>query len=233
MSIFNSSKSTIINSFNSFSSHSSGNNFSFSNNSGSTEGIVGNGVMKIKNLPLKNFDRLLHTGFMDVSIVIGDTYSVELAAEENLIDLIKCTTTGDTLNIGFTENISFSTNKPITAKITMPSLKNIQTMGSGDTSVENLNESSFIATMQGSGDLLLQGKADRANITLRGNGDIVATALIVKSLTVLLMGNGDIEALASETLDAKLMGNGDIDIIGNPKNILSKQVYGNGDITIK
>lgn len=233
MGIFNSRNSTIINSFNSFSSNSHRNNFSFSNNGGSTEGIVGNDVVKTKTLPLKDFDRLSQKGFMDIDIKIGDTYSVVIEAEENLIDLIECTLIGSTLTFDFAKNICFSTNKPMIAKITTPSLKNVLTVGCGDITVNNLDEPNFTATLQGSGDLLLQGKADRADLTLVGNGDIIASAMTVGNLAVSLMGNGDITALATETLDAKLMGNGDINIIGNPKKILSKQVYGNGDITIK
>lgn len=208
------------------------NNNTYERNSTSHPTVEGSGRAKTKQLPPTFFNKVVLEGAMDIDIKIGDTTSIELTADDNLIDLIDIKAKASTLIVGFTQNSSFSSITPITVKLTTPSLTAVEIKGTGDISVDGLNEDNFNAVVMGCGDIYLSGKSHAASFEIMGNGDITASALTVNSLVARVMGNGDMEVVAIESLDAKVMGNGDIDVINTPKSVVTSSL-GNGDINIK
>lgn len=203
-----------------------------SSSNSSLEVIEGSGKLATKPLTPQAFTELLLEGSMDIDVQCGETASIEITADDNIVDLIEVSYSGNQLTIGLKPNTSFNTNSPIIAKITNPNLQAVTCKGSGDISIENLNEPKLAVRIMGSGDVHLSGKAHSASFDIMGSGDILASALKTEHVTASVMGSGDIELIAIESLTAQVMGSGDIDVINTP-NTVSTTCMGSGSIKVK
>jgi hypothetical protein len=84
------------------------------------------------------------------------------------------------------------------------------------------------ATLTGSGDLTLNGKAGRADTAVRGSGDLKAAGLAVETLTGTVTGSGDLTVGPARQANLTVTGSGDIAVAGHPACTTSK--HGSGDI---
>ena len=88
----------------------------------------------------------------------------------------------------------------------------------------------LVVDLSGSGNIAVDGVADRVTISLPGSGNIECKGLKAKSAKVTLMGSGTVTVYASETLDASVAGSGAIRYDGSPAQV-TKSITGSGTIT--
>ena len=194
--------------------------------------IIGSGIQKTVNFNPQPFSSLKVKSCFDVNFVFSHSESIQIIADDNLIDLVDLEYAADTLIVGFKDNVSFQTQNPLLINISYPRLDAVELKGSGNINVANLNQEAFEALLKGSGDIDLKGTVGHAILTLSGSGDIDAIALKALRVEAKLKGSGDIEATATDAADVRLSGSGDIKIYGNPASQQSK-CSGSGDIKFK
>lgn len=224
----------IINSFNNSGSFNSINSVTInggSNNQGDNH-IKGNGIPKTISVTPEEFRHINIVGSADVDFTISDKKSIEITADSNLIDLIVLSYSGDSLDIDIKRNANFSTNTNMVVKISNPVLQNLCITGSGDALIAGLDQEVFAASINGSGDIDISGKAGRVRLEVQGSGDIDASALFTDEVIASILGSGDIEATAKVSADTTIMGSGDIRIYGNPSDRKSN-CMGSGKIKFK
>ena len=192
-----------------------------------TPGVQGSGVSKSEQRPVGSFDRVKMDGTSDVSITFGDTHSVTVTADDNLLPIIETIVVGNELRIGTSG--SYSTSKGIDINIVMPALIACNLDGTGDLNVSGYEGERLDLLTDGTGDIMVQGTVGIVHATTDGTGEINLEKLVAREAYATADGVGDIIVHATEKVDAKIEGVGDITILGNPKNVQTS-VDGVGDI---
>jgi len=130
---------------------------------------------------------------------------------------------GEKLKIRGTGSSDIYFNKKVSLKAC-----EIQVNGSGDFHSKDLQTGTITCKVSGSGDILLNGKAEEASFTASGSGDINAYGFEVKDLKCSVSGSSDVKVYVTHNLDASVSGSGDIRYIGDPS--VDKRVSGSGSI---
>lgn len=202
---------------------------------------------------LSGFHAIASSGSFDVMLRQGNTESVKVEADADVINEILTEVRNGTLMIHSknTHNWgNFWNNRKIMIYVVAKDLNSINLSGSGDIRIDNdfntsnlelrlsgsgdfqgkINVKNLEAAISGSGDFRIGGKADESTVSISGSGDFDAGNLITKSTAIRVSGSGDANICASEKVEASVSGSGDVHYSGHPKSV-SKVAHGSGDIS--
>ena len=207
-------------------------NISATSNSGNNF-ITGSDVRKEISKPIiQPFKSLNVRGTIIADFVASDNKTIEIHADDNLLDIVEIEYEDSSLNIGLKDNVSFMSRTPICVKIFYPNLEIASLKGSGGVSVSGLEQDEFEMRLSGSGDAYLHGKVRCLKLALKGSGYLNAKTMKTCHLVAQLDGSGDVLAQAKSSVEATLRGSGEIFIHGDPEvRKISKS--GSGNIEIK
>lgn len=186
-----------------------------------TKRVKASGKYETKEVKVQNFDKIKLLGSPTVVYTQSDKPQLKIYGSDNVLDLVKCEVSKGTLTISFKENTSIEFGKEGRLKIiaSSPSLTN--------------------ALLQGSGDILLNGKLKCSNLTLilQGSGDINAEDVVcVNDFAATLQGSGDIavkNSIHADKVALNLMGSGDLNICNLVANSAAATLQGSGDLKVK
>lgn len=209
--------------------------------------IKGSGELVTREIPMDAFDGINLEIAADVEITQGETQHVEITAQEDILNNLKLDVKHGIWDID--NQKCMTTHKPITIRITVPTLTQVHICGSGDvwtngafTGLSDLDleisgsgnmdmevEASELKTgITGSGNITLYGVAESNDLTITGSGDIRAFEFPVNYADVKITGSGDIEVATDTDLSVKISGSGDVFYKGNPT--VDVQVTGSGKL---
>lgn len=191
--------------------------------------IQGSGNVISENRPVSGFTSIVLRGSANVFVTFGETESVVVKTDDNILPLIETRVQNGQLIISTKNNTSFTSTDPVRVDVTMKSLDSINLSGSGIINVPELSGDAIKVTLPGSGNINLAGEVNRVDISLGGSGIVSCSGLKAKTATVSLSGSGNVSVYASDSLDATLAGSGTIQYSGNPANV-NKNVTGSGTI---
>lgn len=159
------------------------------------EPLAGNGLLMTQFRLLPNYNGLVLHAKMDV-VLTNDIDSLELEAEENLLEYITTNVNDGQLHIHWKEGSWVRPTLPIKIKAPIRSISSIV-----------LNDDGFITSLDTlRGDTLILKNNDDADLTL---------SLEVKHLSVTITDNGDVELEGSANqLEANIHSSGDLDAPG-------------------
>ena len=190
---------------------------------------TGSGVLGTATRECRTFDEIEALGSIDIVVRIGDTHSVVVTGDDNLIEYVLTEVKGDRLHIRL-DNGSYNLNKPLIVTVTLPALEHAQLTGSGDVSITGLEQDSISLVVVGSGDVTASGRVNDLEAHVTGSGDMELRGLRARSVEATVQGSGDLSLTAEEKLNASVQGSGDIDYWGGPQD-LEKVTRGSGSIT--
>lgn len=211
--------------------------------------IKGSGNVVTKSRTVNQFDQLNVSGHFDVTLNKGNGTSIEIKAEDNLIEHITSEVKDGKLTIKFDKQYRYRTNKSIDIVVNYKSLSGISLSGSGeiigsdlveaqDLKVSlsgsgdiklNLSAEAVVTSISGSGDVKLSGNTNTFTGSISGSGDFDCEGLKSNIATVKISGSGDIKIRAEKEIHAKTSGSGDVYYYGNPSVVKAKS-SGSGDI---
>jgi len=177
--------------------------------------------------------------------------SLTLNGYENILNIIKVRVEGNTLHI-YTDNfLNLSSDKDVTAEITVPSLAALSISGASDANINgnvtgsdftlhisgvgkvnmaSVNVPNFSAHISGAGDVTIgAGTIGTAVYQLSGTGSVSAFNVETQQCSATVSGAGDIELNVQKSLDAHISGAGSIRYKGHP--VISSGVSGVGKLT--
>ncbi|MCW4468921.1 DUF2807 domain-containing protein [Flavobacterium sp. MFBS3-15] len=177
------------------------------------------------------------TGNFEVTLVSGETGTITLEGEENLIEFISATVTDGELSISSGERYLVpSRNKKIAVKVPVGILNEVTLKGSGSIYVKNkvknnvkvmldgpgsidLNVAAndVEAIVLGSGQITIEGNANMFDCRVVGSGTIKAYELKAPVVSALVSGSGNVETNSSKSLKGRISGSGNIAFTGEPK----------------
>lgn len=183
----------------------------------------------------------------DVVVRIGESHSLTISAQENLLDVISTEVRSGKLTIEADPCIS--SNYPVNIDVETNSLSSIKLNGSGDITIidelhaddvdmkingsGNLTADVFTNDLRikinGSGDVMLTGTADDADIAINGSGSINGSGLQAYQVYIKINGSGNTSINALNSLKVNVKGSGDVRYSGDPT--IKTSISGSGSVT--
>jgi Putative auto-transporter adhesin, head GIN domain len=199
------------------------------------ETVYGNGNVITEERSLGSFDRLKVSSDIDVYITQGDTESLKVIADENLVKYISTEIYNNTLSIEAKAWIRNAKSKEV--HLVYKNLREIDISSAGDvegtnrmkadeldlglSSAGDLNldiEATRInLDISSAGDARLSGTVDELDADLSSAGDLNAYDLLARKARVSVSSAGSAKISASEEVDLNASSAGDIYYKGDPK----------------
>jgi hypothetical protein len=199
--------------------------------------ITGNGHITKQTRTPGNFKGVSLSGSMDVILTKGNSFSVVVEGDDNLLQYIETIVKDDVLKIGTnTPKLSWISTKNIVIHVTLPTLDKTIVSGSGTLNSDDEFSSSgtfqasvsgsgsckiaiktqkLDARVSGSGNIRISGSADNSIIAISGSGNYRGLDLQTKDASITISGSGNVETSVNGNLDARISGSGGVKYKGN------------------
>lgn len=198
--------------------------------------IKGNGNVVEVSREVPNFQDLETKGSIDVELQPGESYSLKIVTDENIVPYVQTNVKGSLLNIEYDKKVNIRDSKTKVI-VTVPFVNSITTSGSGDISsagtITNgkqislksngsgdfniaVNAPALKVSGSGSGDFKLSGDTKDIEYSLTGSGDVEGKDLRAENVEIRISGTGNADVFASNSLRARIAGSGNIRYWGNP-----------------
>jgi hypothetical protein len=196
---------------------------------GDTTRVEGSGNVITETRPVGDFDRISVEGFGLLNVQVGPATSLSVDAEDNVLPHLVTNVEGDTLTVGSSPDVSFSSVEEPVYTITTPALVSVSIAGSGDVTATGIQTGSFEVSISGSGDVEPAGVTSALDVSIDGSGDFRGEGLVAETAEVDVNGSGRALVNATDSRDASVNGSGRVTYLGDPT--LTESVSGSGSIT--
>lgn len=210
-------------------------------------GVDGNGNVKMETRDVSAFDEIRVGGAFNVILTQGDSETLKIEADENLLPLIETKVKGNTLVISTRENIRDS--KKLNLYITFKDIElldvsgacevtnegvlnfsNIRLEGSGASEISlQMNADKLRCHYSGASEIELAGKAKECIAELSGASEFKAYDFVVEDLEMNISGAGEAKVNATVSLKVEVSGAGSVRYMGNPS--IDQRVSGAGSVS--
>jgi hypothetical protein len=183
-----------------------------------------------------------------VYITQGNTHSIRIEAESNLLPYIETKIDGDDLQVRVKKGYNIKPTKDVNVYVTMQEVRELAASGSGgfysrnklktdklELAVSGSADADLDVTSQqlevgvsGASNVKLKGGAAKAEYSISGKADIQAFDLQAEDVEIAISGSGNANVNAQKTLDISVSGMGNIKYKGNPT--IKQSVSGMGKI---
>ena len=210
--------------------------------------VQGSGNVVTEERDVSGFDSVNMSGIGEVLITQGNTESLTIETDDNLMQYIESDVRGNTLYLEFQDNTIPDPSDRITFNLNMIDLAALDLSGAGSFIIEsletpileiafegagNIDLDSLIADrvstrVSGAGDISLTGEVGAQEIHIEGLGKYSASDLKSSQATVEIEGAGSVVIWVIDQLDLTIQGAGNVDYYGNPT--VTQNVEGGGSI---
>ena len=213
--------------------------------------VRGSGDLVTESREVSGFNEVRLDGAGRLVITQGETESLEIEAEDNIIDELTSEVRAQTLVLGFQEEFlrrSVIPTRGITYTLTVVDLSGITFNGAADLEMESLDTASLELVINGAGQIELDelsadaltvqisgtgtiyigGQVSSQAVTIDGAGNYDAGDLQTSTSEVAINGLGNVTVWATETLNITIDGGGTLNYYGSPS--VTQEINGAGDI---
>ena len=144
-------------------------------------------------------------------IEVGDTETLRIQAEDNLMEYLETEVRSGSLRIGTLEDFNLRPTEPVNYYLTVVGLDEIGISSSGDIQAPDLDAERFSITISSSGNLemgTLNASTLEVDISSSGNVDIAGGQVETQDISNLSSGNYRAEDLESAEADVRLNSSG-------------------------
>lgn len=218
-------------------------------NVGPSNAVVGSGVAATEQRPVASFSAVDLNGSGRLIIRQGDTESLTVTADDNILPLIESRVQAGTLHLGPQPGSNIRPKTPIVYELTLKNLTSVEINGSGKVEADALRTSSLrlegngsseftlgqlqASTLKvqinGSGSFTAQGQADRQEVEIHGSGDFKGENLKGQDADINIAGSGQAVVNVTGKLDVEIAGSGQVEYLGDPSNVTA-DVSGSGKV---
>jgi hypothetical protein len=214
--------------------------------------VAGSGIITTETRTLPDFNAVSIEVPADVTILQGESASLRLTGDDNLLPQIRSEVKGGVLVI---ENEVREWNqrvrptKPIQIELTVSDLSEvdfptagrllveeftgktlqISVSGAGDVALNKVALEELSLRLSGAGDVSADGNAGQLTLSISGLGSFKGAELRTQSAGVSISGAGDAIVWAEQSLDVRISGAGSVRYYGQPENF-SEQISGAGNV---
>ncbi len=214
--------------------------------------IQGSGNVVTEEREVSDFDKVAMSGFGRVIITQGNSESLTIETDDNLMQYLETKVRGGTLELSLSDDAERKILDPSDSIIYRLSVIDLTALtmsgagsfevqeleadrfeltlsGAGGVKIDSLTATNLVVTVSGAGSLEMAGQVETQEVTLSGFGSYNASDLESQDATVSIGGAGSATVWAHDTLDIGIGGAGDVDYYGNPS--VTQDVNGAGSIT--
>lgn len=208
--------------------------------------IFGSGKARTEKRDVPEFNAIeLSVGSADLDVKKGDTTSLELTWDDNLLPLVRTSVVNGVLRISVEKSTSSAQAAMI--RIEVPKVSKVSVNGAGNISVEELsgpqaelsiagssdivatvNADNFACAISGSGMITASGTSTDVAISISGSGYVDTSSIRADAVKIDIAGGGTVAVHAEQQLDVSIAGSGDITYSGKPQ--VKQSVAGSGSI---
>lgn len=212
------------------------------------ERITGNGDVKQENRQATRFKNIGTSGTFKVYIQQGNTHSIRIEAESNLLPYIETKINGDDLEVRVKKGYNIKPTKDVNVYVTLQEVRELAASGSGgffsrgklktdklELAVSGSADADLDITademevgVSGASNVKLKGSAAKAEYSISGKADIQAFDFQANDVEIAISGSGNANVNAQKKLDIAVSGMGNIKYKGNPE--IKQSVSGMGKI---
>jgi hypothetical protein len=209
--------------------------------------IKGSGNIVTEERSVAGFDHVSLGGAGRLTIIQGDLEGLTITTDDNLLESIESTVSGQRLRIG-PDRVSLRPTRDIEYVLRVKDLRRLDLSGSlsattdaitaetiafhisgsGKIQVGELDTDQCEVHISGSGRVELRGRADSQDLRVSGSGDYRAGDLRSRSANMRISGSGDAVVWVADRLDTSISGSGSIAYYGSPTT--SQSVSGSGKV---
>jgi hypothetical protein len=213
------------------------------------ETIHGDGHVITESRTISSAEKIKVSGSFDVEIEQGNSPSLTIEADGNLLPYIITKNEDGWLRVRTKDDFSISSSHKIKISIITDKLENISVSGSnsvvgknkftegdklsinisgnGDVTLD-VNTPKVYASISGNGNVVLSGETKDEEIHVSGSGDYKCENLKAENAEVHVSGVGNVKVYADNKLDVHVSGSGDVFYKGNPQ--ITQSVSGAGSV---
>lgn len=211
--------------------------------------VSGSGSIVTEQRSVADFTEIRNEMSGDVYVSEGSGFSVQVEAQQNIIDVIETVISANTLTLRLKSNTILKSNTSIKIHITMPKLNGLQVSGSGNVeALTDFNTDDLNLRVSGSGNVSLNkifatnvtakisgsgavsgagGTVDSEVLDISGSGSIDLTNLEAKTGDIKISGSGNARVFVTESLKIRISGSGNVYYKGTPTIDLNTSGSGN------
>lgn len=192
--------------------------------------------MKKENRTVSAFTAIATAGSFDVDISYGNSNSITIEAEENLLPYLETTVEGNELRVGFRKGTNIRTTKRMKVTVSMTKMTGIKVAGSGNVegSGDFSNDGTTQISVSGSGDVKLDfGRFEALDVKISGSGNMKLKGRETSKITAAVSGSGNIDAydVTANEVTAKVSGSGNVNVTANRS--VDASISGSGNVNYK
>lgn len=215
-------------------------------------GIPGSGKMSVETREVGAFTRVKINYPAEVVILQGETESVKIEADDNLLPQLSANVNGETLVIqnnvkGWEQRVEPSKHVKLTitvrdlqgldfasaGTVRLESLEvenlEIELNGAGEIHIIDLQAQNLTARLDGIGSVTAGGKAEFVSVDVNGFGSFYGEKLVSAKADATINGMGSANLQVQEHLTATINGMGSVGYYGSPE--VTRRMNGAGSVT--
>lgn len=194
-----------------------------------SRGEKGSGVISSEVREVEPFTSLKVSGRAEVSLKQGDRHSVTVFCDDNLIDNVETSVSGDELTVGYSRPVARGSKLKV--EVTARELKNLRAYGASKIKLENIETEALSIRASGAAEIESSGCVEEMNLRISGAGKYQGGKLIAQTADVNISGAGDAAVHAERKLKVKISGAGSVQCSGNPETV-EKHISGAGKVSL-
>ena len=192
--------------------------------------VVGSGISTTQTRTVDGvYSALDIAGGLTVEAVVGESTSLEITGDDNIVPLIQTIVRDSRLMIELKERVKPVTPIKIVARLS--SVSRISCAGAVTLRMDGITGEKLEFETAGAGSATLRGQVMELSIDSAGAGDIDAAGLLAKRVSVDIAGAGNVTTHAEESLKVSITGAGNVSYSGEPK--IEQTVTGFGKVKRK
>jgi hypothetical protein len=187
--------------------------------------MQGSGNVMTQDFDITGFDKVDVSHAFTVDITQGDTFSVVVSIDDNLVEYLQVEKSGSTLKIGLAPNRDYVPTHA-TAEVTMPELTGLEMSGGSRATITGF-ESTKGLSIDLSGASSLEGDIEAGDslVDLSGGSDLTLTGS-GQDLTVEAAGASEVDLADFPVADANVDARGDSTVTVNASGTLNVEARG-------
>lgn len=182
--------------------------------------VTGSGIKAFEKRDVADFTSVKGSGAIAVEISAQKDFSVEVEADDNLLEFVKTEIDGNTLEI-YTEG-NISRRNPIIVKIGMPTVDGISISGASKAIVRDVKGEELSLKANGASKIIVNGEVTNLSAGINGASNIEAQELKTENTAIKANGASSATVFTVGSLRVKANGASRINYIGEPTNIEKK-----------